>query len=73
MCSRECSSGLLVRALEGLVARLATGEAGDDEASRGRSRGARWCTSVAFSLLRVAGVPPQGNGLHPPPPKPRPG
>jgi hypothetical protein len=40
------------------VARLATGEAGDGEASHSRSRGIRRRTSVASSLLGVAGVPP---------------
>jgi hypothetical protein len=42
------------------VAWLATGEAGDGESSRGRSRGVRWRTSVASSLLGIAGVPPSG-------------
>jgi hypothetical protein len=42
------------------VARLATGKAGDGEASRGRSRGVRRRKSVASSLLGVAGVPPFG-------------
>jgi hypothetical protein len=59
-CSRESSSNLLVWAVIGLVARLATGEAGDSEASRGRSRSARWRTSVASRLLGIAGVPPFG-------------
>jgi hypothetical protein len=59
-CSRGSSGGLLVRAVVGLVARLATGEAGDGEASRNRSRGARWRTSVASSLLGITEVPPSG-------------
>jgi hypothetical protein len=42
------------------VARLATGEVGDGEASRSRSRDARRRTSVASSLLGIAGVPPSG-------------
>jgi hypothetical protein len=42
------------------MAGLATGEAGDGEASHGRSCGARWRMSVASSLLGVAGVPPFG-------------
>jgi hypothetical protein len=57
-CSRGCSSGLLVRAVIGLVARLATGEAGDGEASRGKSHDAQRRIGVASSLLGVAGVPP---------------
>jgi hypothetical protein len=52
------SSGLVVRIVIGLVARLATSEAGDGEASRCRSRNARRRTGVASSLLGVAGVPP---------------
>jgi hypothetical protein len=59
-CFHECSSGLIVGALEGLVAGLATCEVGDGEASRGGSRDARWRTSVASSLLGVVGVPPSG-------------
>jgi hypothetical protein len=42
------------------VVRLATSEAGDGEASRGRSRGAWRQTGVTSSLLGVAGVPPSG-------------
>jgi hypothetical protein len=58
--SHGCRSGLLVWAVVGLVARLSTGETGDGEAYRGRSRGVRWRMAVASSLLGIAGVPPSG-------------
>jgi hypothetical protein len=42
------------------VARHAIGEAGDGEASSGRSRGAQRRTVAASSLMGVGRVPPSG-------------